>query len=207
MHTNKENTVKSSDNSLIVKELQEIDKQIIDEWFLNGFNVFQAVKSVKPSDKVNTIKLYGNRLMKKPEVKKYINSKTSSLRAETHIDHVHILNELLSFAYSDVTAFIGLNPDEIRALPPDIRRCIKDIETTTKSWKDPVSGSIVKEVSTKIKLIDKLKAIDMISRHIDFFNADNQSKGGTIDLTQATDDQLNAVLQLIKSQKNTNTLG
>ncbi len=190
--------------SLVSSELSEIDKQIIDEWFLNGFNVFQAVKAVKNSDKANTIKLYGNRLMKKPEVKKYIQSKTTALRAATHVDHVHILNELLSFAYSDVTTFIGLEPNEIKALPPDIRRCIKDIETTTKSWIDPVSKGVVKEVTTKIKLIDKLKAIDMISRHIDFFNADNQSKQGTIDLTQATDDQLNTVLELISNQKSLN---
>ncbi len=178
----------------------DLEKNFIDEYMVNGFNKMAAGQAIKPDSSYVAVNKWVERAFNKPAVKQYYNEKVAALRAENHIEHVMILRELMSFAYSDVTTFIGLTMEEIKQLPADIRRCIGSIDTVTKTWLG-TDKQVVKEVTVKIKLIDKLKAIDMISRHIDFFNADNQSKGGTIDLTKATDDQLNAVLQLIQSQK------
>jgi len=201
MHTKQEKTVKMLAKS---SEIKESEMLLIDEYFINGFNKMKAGRSIKSGSSDSTVNNWVSEVFNKPAVKKYYDSKVAALRAESHVENTMILKELLSFAYSDITTFIGLSPEELKALPQDIRRCISSIDTTTKSWLDPKNKQVVKETTVKIKLMDKLKAIDMIGKHIDFFNADNRSKGGTIDLTKATNDQLNTVLELISSQKSLN---
>lgn len=202
MHEKQEENVKSLVEAQQKQAVcSDLEKSFVDQLFLNGFNRIKASMKVNPGTSYNSANVWAARAMAKPQVKQYYNSKVSALRAELHIDHVIVLKELLSFAYSDVTTYIGLTPEELKALPPEIRRCIDSIDTTTKSWLDAKTKQVIKEVTVKIKLVNKLKAIGMISRHIDFFNADNKSKGGTIDLTKASNEQLNAVLQLIQDQK------
>ena len=143
--------------------------------------------------------------MNRERVKLYLKKRQAILKQETNVDQVHILRELLSFAYSDVTAFIGLSHEELRELPPDIKRCIASIETNEKTYLNS-DRKLVKEVSTKVKLVDKLKAIDMISKHINFYDADNKSKAGTIDLSSATSEQLNVIMDLVTQQEQQNRL-
>ena len=204
MHEKEQNDTKQEGKTvetLINYYLPEKEKSLVDAYFNNGFNKVLAAKEVRPELDYTSASTWANRAFKDLRVKDYIREKQAVLRQETNIENVQILQELLIFAYSDVTTFIGLGPDDIKALPPEVRRCIASIDTETKTWLDPKDKSIIKQVNVKIKLVDKLKAIDMISKHIDFFNADNRSKSGTIDLTRATDEQLNTVLDLINSQK------
>ena len=188
---------------LVEFDAMEIEKRFVDEWFNNGYNATLAAVTIKDiaHDKAAQ---WAYNTMQRERVKLYVKEKQAILRKETNTNQIQILKELLSFAYSDLTTFIGLGPDEIKQLPHEIRRCIQSMDTTTKSWLDPKTKAVVKEVTVKIKLVDKLKAIDMISKHIDFYEADNKSKSGTIDLSQATNEQLNVVLDLIKSQTNNN---
>ena len=139
--------------------------------------------------------------MERPTVRSYMRLKQEVLTRETGVNHIRILNELLSFAYSDLTAYIGLTLEELRALPPGVRRCIQSIDVNEKSYLSPVTKGVVKEISTKIKLVSKMAALDSISKHIDFHNADNVSKSGAVDLTKASNEQLNVVLELIQGQK------
>lgn len=179
-------------------------KMFVDEMFLNGHNKIKAAQYVNPQQSYNAANVWATRALKRANVIEYIKAKNTALRASTHIDNVRILNELLSYAYSDITDFIGLSPDDLKNLPPGVRRTIQSYDTETTTYYDKHLETNVSQVKVKLKLKDSIKAIDMISRHIDFFNADNRSKQATIDLTQASDEQLNAVLSLIQSQKEVN---
>jgi phage terminase small subunit len=179
-------------------------KMFVDEFFVNGFNKVKAAMTVNPEQNYKAANVWANRVMKKPNVMEYIKAKNTALRASTHIDNVRILNELLSYAYSDITEFIGLSPEDIKSLPPQVRRTIQSYDTETTIYYDKELKTNVSQTKVKLKLKDSLKAIDMISRHIDFFNADNQSKQGAFDLTQATNEEMNVILsmmQRIKKQK------
>lgn len=191
---------------LVEFEAKPVEKAFVDEYFRNGYNATRAALAVKPDLSPNSGETWARSILKKERVKLYLKQKQAILRAESNIEQEQILKELLSFAYSDVTTFIGLTPEELKSLPSDIRRCIHSMDTTTKTWLDPKTKQVVKEVTVKLKLVDKLKAIDMISKHINFYEADNRSKSGTIDLSKATNEQLNTVLDLIKAQQETKQL-
>lgn len=191
---------------LVEFNAKPLEKAFIDEYFSNGYNATRAALAVKPDLSNNSAETWARTALKRERVKLYLKEKQTILRHESNIEDVQVLKELLSFAYSDVTTFIGLTPEELRELPSDIRRCIHSMDTVTKSWLDPKTKQVVKEVTIKLKLVDKLKAIDMISKHINFYEADNRSKSGTIDLSKATNEQLNTVLDLINSQTQQNKL-
>ena len=176
-------------------------KMFVDEMFLNGHNKIKAAQYVNPQQSYNAANVWATRVLKKANVVEYIKAKNAALRAETHIDNVRILNELLSYAYGDITTFIGLEPEEIKALPPQVRRCIASYDTDKESYYDKELKTTVTKTKVKIKLKDSLKAIDMISRHIDFYNADNQSKKGAFDLTEATNEEMNMILNMMNRIK------
>jgi hypothetical protein len=94
---------------------------------------------------------------------------------------------------------LGLTPEDIKLLPPEVRRCIQGIDYNEREFIDKQGNKVV-ERKIKLRLVDKLRAIDMINKHLDFYNADNQSKKQTIDISKATPDQLNVVLGLLESQ-------
>lgn len=190
---------------LVEFEATDVEKAFIDGYLTNGFNQVQAVLKAKPGISYQSAKTWGSEAMNRERVKLYLKKRQAILKQETNVDQVHILRELLSFAYSDVTAFIGLSHEELRELPPDIKRCIASIETNEKTYLNS-DRKLVKEVSTKVKLVDKLKAIDMISKHINFYDADNKSKAGTIDLSSATSEQLNVIMDLVTQQEQQNRL-
>lgn len=189
---------------LTIHEATDLEKAFVDEYFNNGFVKIKAACTVRPDKSRETNERWATEVMQRNRVQAYKKKKHLVLMEETNITTVAILNELLAFAYSDITDYIGLSVTEIKELPPQIRRCIESIDVTTKSYRNPVTKQIEREETTKIKLVSKRDAINMISKHIDFFNADNRSKGNTIDLSKASNDQLNAVLSLINEQKKLN---
>ena len=182
------------------KDLITDHQDIIDEWSVNGWNGVQAVLKYRPHLSYGTASAVMIQILKNPNNQAYIKEYRDNLKSKAQIENEVILMELKNFALSDVGTYAGLSLDEFKNLPPDIRRCVDTFEEVTKTYTTR-SGETVRETKLKIKLIDKLKAIDMIGRHIDFFNADNTSKTPVIDLTKAKPDQLNAILQLIESQK------
>lgn len=185
---------------LVEFECNPEEKAFIDAYMLNGYNKRRAALEVRPDLKLTGADAWANDVWNREPVRLYLKEKQAMLRQEANVSQYQVLKELLSYAYSDITTYIGLGPDELRELPPDVRRCIDSVDTTTKTYLN-ADKKLVKEVSVKIKLVNKLRAIDMISKHINFYEADNRSRSGTIDLTNATNDQLNAVLDLIKQQQ------
>jgi hypothetical protein len=179
------------------------DKELIDLYFSNGYNITQAGSSIKPHLVGHSAYAWARSILNKDQCKQYLKQRQAELIRDTGVQASQVLRELLNFAYSDITTYTGLTNEELKQLPPEIRRCIASIETTTKTWLE--NKALIKETTTKVKLIDKMKAIDMISKHIDFFNADNKSKSGTIDLSSASNEELNTVLTLISRQQDTNS--
>lgn len=90
-----------------------------------------------------------------------------------------VLIELKNFAFSDITETLTLTVEQIKELPPEVRRLITQYKKVSrKILGDGNDGSIIEE-TIELKFIDKMKAFEMLNRHIGFYEADNdQSKGG-----------------------------
>jgi len=179
--------------------MNEEHKLIIDEYFANGFNGGDAVRKYRPDLAKGSSAVIFNRIISSPQNLSYIGEKKQALRASVVVKQEHVLHELLNWLRSDATDFLGLTSKEIKELPKEVKRCIQSIQTRITTDKN---GNKVENLT--VKLVDKVKAIEMINKHIDFYNADNQSKKQTIDLSSATPEQLNTVLQLMDSQMKAN---
>ena len=75
--------------------LIELDKMIIDEFYVNGFNQYKAVKKFKPDVSNDFASAYYNALVKKETSKKYLAEKFAVLRSETGIRSIQVLRELV----------------------------------------------------------------------------------------------------------------
>lgn len=177
--------------------LIDLEKNIIDEFYVNGFNQYKAVKKFKPELTNTAASAYYGAMVKKDKSKQYLAEKFALLRAETGIRSIQVLKELMHLSYSDITDYINLTSEELKALPADLRRCIGSIEEKTKSYKNR-EGKQVTEKTYKIRLIDKLKAMDMLNKHIGFYEADNSQKKTNINLTKVDKATLNILLNAIE---------
>lgn len=188
---------KKEDN--MANELVTInDQAIIDEYYRNGFIGYKAVLKVKPDVTQKWAGTYFNAMMKKPENRVYAESLVEVQRSEAQIETVQLLRELKIFAFSDITDYLDLTIEELKALPPEIRRCIGSFKMKRQRYlpRGAKPGEEVTEEIVEIKLIDKLKTIEMINKHVGFYLEDNKQKSVRIDLSKANNVQLNMLLSL-----------
>lgn len=157
--------------------VQEDHRLIIDEYFSNGMNGTKAVQEYRPDITYQTARVVWNQIQNTEHGKKYINEKRQRLRATTAIAGEQIARALLTYASSDATAYIGLTAEELKALPNEIKQCIQAIKINKKTFKDR-QGRDVTEETISVRIVDKLKAIDMINKHIGFYSGDNAQKHG-----------------------------
>lgn len=187
--------------------IKEEHKMILDEYFINGFNGAKAMRKYRPDITDGSAKRLFSVILNDDYAKKYIAQKRSEVRASLDIKEENILVELMNWLRADATDFLGLTVDEVKALPSEVKRCIQSVTSKKKTYVDPKTGEQVTDEFLQVKIVDKLKALEMINKHIDFYNADNQSKKQTIDLSKAQPDQLNALLGLFEEQLKLNESG
>lgn len=193
LHKNKR-TKKKKPYTLQVKELH---KNFIDEWFNNGYNAVKAIQTVNPGISYSYANTLSRSILKAKNIQPYIEQKRSELKEATGIQTEQVLKELITYAYSDATDYVGLTKEELRELPPEVRRCIQGTSTKRRTFKDNKGNTTIDEVIT-IKLIDKVKAIEMINKHIGFYEEDNKQKK-SINIESLNTDQLNVLLQIAEA--------
>ena len=180
-------------------EPKDLYKSVIDQYYINGFNGVQAVRTVKGQGyNYNSAASLFNTIMKHEHTKEYIQSKRTELKRNTYIENENILRELLNFAFSDITDYVGLTREELKNLPQDIRRCIESIVHKKKRYTNRL-GEDVEEETVTVKLIDKIKALEMINKHIGFYLEDNKQKPPLINIKHLNIDTLNALLLVIEN--------
>jgi phage terminase small subunit len=171
------------------------NQAIIDEYYSNGFNGSKAVRTVSGKESINSKQVFNN-IFKDPANLPYINSKKQSLSRKADIKNLQIVKELINFAYVDATEFINLSPEQVKNLPTDIKRSIQSFEHKKHTYTDRNDTAHTEEI-IKIKLVDKLKAIEMINKHIGFYQADNKQKANNINLNRLDINTLNNIYQAI----------
>jgi hypothetical protein len=203
-HTNKHKPIKN-DGVKAVKVINDRDSLIIDEYFNNFFNKSQAVLSIitdiKHQSQANHV---FNSIVSKKEVKAYIEQKHAELRNETKITATQLLRERLNWASVKAADLVGLDEEGIKKLPNEIQRAIQSIKVNERTETNR-KGEEVTHKTFDLKLIDKNDNLKEISKLIGAYEIHNQQQSKAIDLSKATPDQLNTVLQLFKDQQNNNT--
>ncbi|CAL2077636.1 conserved protein of unknown function [Tenacibaculum sp. 190524A02b] len=144
-------------------------KLIIDEWFNNGFNGAQAYKKFYPNNSRADDSF--SKIQSLPEVELYIKAKNKKAQKELDVTHQEVLKELHNWAYSDITQTISLTPSGVEALPEEIRRLITKYKKTTKKIGEDITEEVI-----ELHFVSKEKAMEMIAKHIGFYEKDNSQK-------------------------------
>ncbi len=111
-------------------------KLVVDEWFVNGFNGTKAYQKFYPKVSEDTAAVEFNRILSIPKIEDYKNSKQNQAQKSLRTSHEVLLQELENWAYSDITETIMLTPEQVKELPPEIRRLINKFKHTKRNLTD-----------------------------------------------------------------------
>lgn len=159
--------------------------QVIDQWFINGFNGTQAYLHIYPNAKPETAAVKFNELVRIGKIQEYKEKKHIESNTSTRINHENLLKQLDNWLFLDRTKFLRLSPSEVELLPLEMRqmvertKCIeKTIETPTGEFTEKGDPIYSKVTTTEIQLWfpSKAKAFEMASKHIGFFGEHNYQK-------------------------------
>lgn len=119
----------------------------------------------------NTAQIIGSENLSKPLIKARIAELQESRLKRIGLTQDEVLLELKNFAYSDITETINLTTDQIKELPEEVRRLITSYKKVSRRYgKDDE----FEEESVELRFIDKMKAFEMLNRHIGFYEKDNE---------------------------------
>jgi len=131
-------------------------------------NATQAAINSGYSEK--TAQEIGSENLSKPIIQTRIAELQKERLERIELTQDEVLQELKNFAFSDITETIQLDTDSIKALPPEVRRLITQYKKVSRKLGD----SEWQEEMVELKFIDKMKAFEMLNRHIGFYEKDNE---------------------------------
>ncbi|MBI3145010.1 MAG: terminase small subunit, partial [Pseudogulbenkiania sp.] len=145
------------------------------ERYLLHFNATQAAKEAGYS--ARTAKEQGSQLLQHPAVIALMAKRWHEIREEASIDRERVLKELGRLAFADIRQLY----DERGALKPphEWGDAIAAAVTSLDSFEVKRDGQPVGE-NKRIKLADKLSALDKLARILGMYEADNKQQGGGI---------------------------
>lgn len=152
--------------------LNNRQKQFCEEYIID-LNGSQAAKRSGYSEK--SVGSLATTLLQNTKVQNYISHLQKKRNEIVQIDQRSVLLMLKEYVLQDLTRFIGLTADEIKSLPPDVKRMITGFKVSRKVMNKRGDISLVSE-SIELKFVDKGSVIEMINRHIGFYEKDNTQK-------------------------------
>ncbi len=154
------------------------DEYLID---LNATRAYKAAyKNVKKDE---TAAAAGARLLRNVKVKNYIDEKMKEREKRTEITQDKVLKELAKIGFANATDFVNvvekeyledILDEEGNVIKQELRKYKTiDIRETDKLDKDKqaaIAGIKETQAGIEVKLNDKLKALELIGRHLGMFN-------------------------------------
>ena len=152
--------------------------------YVIDFNATRAAISAGYSE--STAKEQGCQHLTKLNIQERIKELKSVAEDKLDITQSDLLRELKNWAYSDITETISLSPEDVKNLPIEIRRLITKYKRT-QFTNDSGTTDVI-----ELHFVSKEKAIELIAKHIGFFEKDNFQKKAEInlDLSGLSNDEL-----------------
>lgn len=158
--------------------LTEQKKRFVDRYFetlKGGQSAIYARYSEKTADQI------AYNLLQEPEVQEYIQQLREEYAAKNGINKESVLNEYRKIAFSDVRKILTVDGGlkSIDEIDDETAGAISGIESFDEFEKE--TGEKL-GTNRKIKLHDKLRALEALSKHLGLFSADNSQKQTNINL-------------------------
>ena len=148
--------------------------------FLVDLNATQAAIRAGYSEK--TAKSQGSRLLTKADVSARVGELKAERAKRTEITADRVLRELARVAFVDPTDVLNM---ETATVKPDVSADDRAVIAAVKVKYIPVKQydedgelTVVDAVEREVKLADKLRALDMLAKHLNMYDKERQQDGG-----------------------------
>ena len=189
-HTKKE-CKKIAEEIVETSELDE-EHQLFCIYYLKYHNKVKAYQKVKPNTPYNSACVMASRWSKQPAVIEEINRLKKELYEDALLDPHDIVQKYIDIAFADLNDYLEYGQEEVPVIikNPDtgedevLKRTVNMVKFKESAFAD---GTILSEVKqgrngASIKLADRMKALDWLSKHMNLATEEQRAK---IDLIKA----------------------
>lgn len=166
----------------IDKTLDLTDKQIFFcREYLIDLNATQA--AIRAGYSQETAGSIGSENLTKPEIQDYIQDLKEKRSKRLEITSDKVLIELGKIAFSDLRKVYGVDGQllPIQSIDDDTAGAISALKSYEEKVTPPDSDEqIIQITNREVKLHDKIRALEMIGKHIGFFEKDNVQQAQAI---------------------------
>lgn len=169
----------------------EKQKQFVDAYLADPelhqakayLSVYTSVKSL------SVAAVNASRLLAKPHIQEYLRKRMTDRERRTEITQDRVLNEIAKMAFVDIKKYLAYRTAMTKVGVTDDGEPILDYQPIIDLVdSDEVDGSVIQQVSLSdkgnftFKLQDKLKALELLGRHMGLWN-DKLNISGDMDVT------------------------
>jgi len=158
------------------------------EYLTNGFNATQAyLKAGYKAKNENTAATSAYKLLRNPKIKKKIQEELSKRREKYKATVKNVIEELSYIAFSDLFNLIEISSEGYITLKNIDKLPLEDRKSIHSLTYDPKTGSI------KIKMHDKLKALELLGKHLGMFEGEKPDTSQLSKLQEIIEGLKNAI--------------
>lgn len=147
-------------------KLTEKQKRFCDEYLID-LNATQAAIRAGYSNK--TAYRTGSDNLIKPQIQIYLSEKLKEREKRTEITQDRVLQELSKIGFLDATGFVKIQNGRV---------FIESTDNLSPDQKAAIAGIKETQMGIEVKLHDKLKALELIGRHLGMFTDKVEHSGG-----------------------------
>jgi len=148
-------------------------KKFVDEYLVD-FNATQA--AIRAGYSPDTANEQGSQLLARPDIRELVAEGQKEVMERTQTFQDNAVDELKIVGFSDLADFLTVKEGGIveqksfDQLTKEQTKCIKKIKQVVRST-HAADGSLLHQTATlEIELHDKLKALELLGRHLGMFN-------------------------------------
>ena len=190
VHTKKE-CKKIAEEIVESSELDE-ERQLFCIYYLKYHNKVKAYQKVKPKTPYNSACVMASRWSKEPAVIEEINRLKKELYEDALLDPHDIVQKYIDIAFADINDYLEYGREEVPVIVKNpitgedeiLKQTVNMVKFKESAY---VDGTILSEVKkgkdgASIKLSDRMKALDWLSKHMNLATEEQRAK---IDLIKA----------------------
>ena len=205
VHTKKE-CKKIAEEIVEISELDE-ERQLFCIYYLKYHNKVKAYQKVKPHTPYNSACVMASRWSKQPAVIEEINRLKKELYEDALLDPHDIVQKYIDIAFADLNDYLEYGREEVPVIikNPDtgedevLKRTVNMVKFKESAFAD---GTILSEVKqgrngASIKLADRMKALDWLSKHMNITTEEQKLKIEVLKKQLNTNDQEDDGVEII----------
>jgi phage terminase small subunit len=172
----------------VARKLTKMQKRFCDEYLidLNATRAYKAAGYKVKND--NSAGVLGHRLLRDVKIRDYLEKRMKDREKRTEITQDRVLKELAKIGFADIKDFLSYRTEKtVVDVDIDGTEILGYKQIVDAKPSEEVDGAVVNEISIardgtfKFKLQDKMKALEMMGRHLGMWN-DKLQLGGDVEI-------------------------